>query len=1263
MADPFFRGGGPVTGRRAWGVVLGIAGLAATLAVVFFATPLGLRWSLRMAAAVLPGTLTVQSVQGRLAGSLDMEGIVYRDADMEITAESLVLAWRPASLPRGLLHLENLSVRGLVIRFMPAAVAETDGATDGLPPFTLPLAVVLEKSAIDSLRLLFPEDPVPLLLDQILLEQVKARGDRLRVGGIAAVIAENRINLHGEMRTSGEYPGRWAVDFSTVIPEVFPLTGSAHLEGPLSQLDVRADLSAPFPATLRGEVRDLLGDIRWNAEFLSERAVLAEANGDWPEIVLADFRAAGNGTLADYKFRVETAASYAELMDLRLRAEIAGDGDGLALSGVRLALRDDILAGEGRIAWREGFAWQGTLAGERFALAALDAALPAVVLAGLSLKGQGEADEYFLQVETDLAYDRLSDIRAAVLVKGNAEGLRVTDLRLRHGQAQVTGEGQLTWVKGLAWQGQASGTGIDPSAWHRQWPGRLDFSMTASGSLTDDALQGKLHLSSLQGSLRDYHVQGEARLALADDILRIERASLRSGDSSLEVSGSYGDRVALDAELNSSDLASLWPKMAGRLQARAGLHGLRTAPRFMLDLTGSEFSLADTALAEVTARMEGEFAKEGALALELRASQMRVAGFDLDSLAVDLHGPVQQHRLQAELRAGSDALRLRIDGGLAEEAWRGSVAMAELEERHVGVWRLVDAAPLVLSAQTSSLGELCLAEAAGGRICAQGDFTAGGAWQAEALFDNVSLAQVPADMLNDVRLEGRMSGRLEAEGENGALRVAGLELTTGTGAALLPHADGNRRKIAWRDNTLRATFADKRLSAQGQGVLADGSAISASLRLEDLQTAPYSFKQSRIDGEARIEIKDLRPLAALVYPAADPSGRLRGDLKVAGSAVAPQMALSLALSEGEVRIPPLGIGLGELAMKMDGTYPTYRLSLAGASGGRLRGEGELSLADRQSPELRLKIQGEGFTLARLPELDLLISPDVEAGWRGDQVEVRGMIVVPEARFAPRDLAGAVSPSADVVIVGSGEEQPAAGLSLAADLMVTAGDAVRVDAFGLRGRVTGKLRVTDLPGKPVTGDGILNVDEGTFAVYGRELTIRTGRLLYNGNPLDNPGLQVRAESRDREMTTGIQVSGFLAEPEISFYSDPPMEENEIISRLLMNTALLGSGENDRTFLGSMTGGTGLEPLTSTVRGVTEILRLDEVKITSGRTKEDLSLVIGTWLAPDLYVSYGKNLLKESGSFNTRYLLGYGFSVQTETGATQSGIDLKFEIDRY
>jgi translocation and assembly module TamB len=221
--------------------------------------------------------------------------------------------------------------------------------------------------------------------------------------------------------------------------------------------------------------------------------------------------------------------------------------------------------------------------------------------------------------------------------------------------------------------------------------------------------------------------------------------------------------------------------------------------------------------------------------------------------------------------------------------------------------------------------------------------------------------------------------------------------------------------------------------------------------------------------------------------------------------------------------------------------------------------------------------------------------------------------------------------------------------------------VRVDAFGLQGRVEGRLEVTDLPGKPVTGEGTLSIADGTFSVYGRELAIKTGRLLYSGNPLDNPGVEVRAEKSTGEVTTGIQVSGFLSEPEISFYSIPPMEENAIISRLLLNTSLGSAAGQDQGLLGRTAEKAGLGPVTDTVRGIRESLRLDEVKIETG-DKDELSLVVGTWLTPDLYISYGKNMLQNTGSFNTRYLLGRGFSIQTESGATQSGADIKYEIDR-
>jgi translocation and assembly module TamB len=112
---------------------------------------------------------------------------------------------------------------------------------------------------------------------------------------------------------------------------------------------------------------------------------------------------------------------------------------------------------------------------------------------------------------------------------------------------------------------------------------------------------------------------------------------------------------------------------------------------------------------------------------------------------------------------------------------------------------------------------------------------------------------------------------------------------------------------------------------------------------------------------------------------------------------------------------------------------------------------------------------------------------------------------------------------------------------------------------------------------------------------------------------------------------------------------------------MNTSLIGSDE-DEGFLGSVAADTGMDPLAATVQDVKKSLRVDDIKIETGKTTEDLSLVIGTWLSPRLYVSYGKNLLKESGNFNTRYVLGHGFSMKTETGATQSGVDLMYEIDK-
>jgi translocation and assembly module TamB len=82
----------------------------------------------------------------------------------------------------------------------------------------------------------------------------------------------------------------------------------------------------------------------------------------------------------------------------------------------------------------------------------------------------------------------------------------------------------------------------------------------------------------------------------------------------------------------------------------------------------------------------------------------------------------------------------------------------------------------------------------------------------------------------------------------------------------------------------------------------------------------------------------------------------------------------------------------------------------------------------------------------------------------------------------------------------------------------------------------------------------------------------------------------------------------------------------------------------------------------LQGMKKLTMVDEIKLETGDEYDSYSLVLGSWLTPDFYVSYGKDLAKDSISFNTRYTLGKGFHFLTETGSAHSGGDIKYEFER-
>jgi translocation and assembly module TamB len=206
-----------------------------------------------------------------------------------------------------------------------------------------------------------------------------------------------------------------------------------------------------------------------------------------------------------------------------------------------------------------------------------------------------------------------------------------------------------------------------------------------------------------------------------------------------------------------------------------------------------------------------------------------------------------------------------------------------------------------------------------------------------------------------------------------------------------------------------------------------------------------------------------------------------------------------------------------------------------------------------------------------------------------------------------------------------------------------------------------LEVTAVPNRPQVGRGALNVQEGSFTLYGRRLSFDVGRLLFAGGPLINPGIELRSEKKENGVTVGMVAEGFLNRPEIRLYSHPYMDQSAILTRLMESTSLGGSTRKETGFLGEAVSMVGLGGVVPYLQGLKELTRIDDIRLETGQGSDALSLVLGSWLTPDFYVSYGKNLLNESGSFNTRYLLGKGFSIKTETGSSQSGGDIKYEFE--
>jgi translocation and assembly module TamB len=224
--------------------------------------------------------------------------------------------------------------------------------------------------------------------------------------------------------------------------------------------------------------------------------------------------------------------------------------------------------------------------------------------------------------------------------------------------------------------------------------------------------------------------------------------------------------------------------------------------------------------------------------------------------------------------------------------------------------------------------------------------------------------------------------------------------------------------------------------------------------------------------------------------------------------------------------------------------------------------------------------------------------------------------------------------------------------------MTLGDNVTIETYGLSGHITGSITETTTPDQPTRAAGELQVKDGEYVALARKLDIERGRLIYSGGLLADPAIDIRAVKVFPDVKAGVNVRGTLREPRLSFFSEPSIPQSDIVQILLAGSSFNASTGSSQTTSGSQeVAGQAAAILASQLGSK---LGIPDISVESDLSN-DTSLVLGRYLSPRLYLSYGISLTESISTIKMRYTLNDHWTIRTEAGKERAA-DLVFTIEK-
>lgn len=1256
--------------------------LLVILAVVAFlvTTETGTRF---LVTRLLPGSVQVRAIDGRLIGPLVVHGAQLDTPALSATIERAELQWRPAGALSGTLLVQRLQVDGVTVTTMPAAADEPQPASEPfeLPPeMSTPISLQLQELQINDLEYRASPEAEPVVIDTISLS-AGASGNNFEVGHFEVSAPMFDISVTAQVSARGDYPLEAGID-ATLRPEgLAPLYSTTRLDGSLKSLRIHEVIDAPYALEADATISDPFSELRLDASVTLSAVNPHAIREDLPQAVL-NLQAQAEGTPAELAIRAKLDANYEE-QNLTVELDTSLEGDELSLETLSATMPGHAtrIDGRGRIKLAGDFATDVSLQWQDLKWPLSDD--PDYRSASGEATVSGTLDGYTLSAEAALTLPGDVPMEARVSAEGSREHLDV-ELRVDALDGRIDGTAAVSWVPSLEADVTLEGSDVDPAAFAPDWPGQLDFTLRAAAGTSQQATRARLETLTVNGALRGQPLTLDGEGTYQNGELVLDRLRGRLGATRIMAEGRYAETADLEWRIENDDLGELLPGAAGEVTSEGTLTG--SPPQLVIDATlnAAEVAYQENRIEELALTADVDLTDRNVSSVDLRIEGLETPALSAATASVTIDGRLAEHSATVVADTSQGRADLQLEGELREPwsgdpSWLFRLTDATLAYPELRPWTLRSVAEGRLAAGEVKVGRHCWASDPA-ELCLSGERTAE-RLQAEFTLEQLGFGYFAAFMPAALALDGELSGSGKLTQAKDSPLQADVNLQTGNGRL------GLRAEQAEGDGeTSSRTLLD--LQPSRVSLQVDGNAASASANLvfgqgrielqAELAASDEPLAERSVDGRLLVDVPDIAFVASLVPDVENLQGNVGGQLEFAGTLQRPLLSGRIALEDAALASRAAGIALSELEFALDGRGDDgIGLDASMVSGGgNLELAGTLGLG-QESAKTSIEISGEDFQLLGNEQARVFVSPDLEVDADAEQVRIGGSVTIPRADITPRNLPeSAVTASDDVLVVSPEANEDAdavedpTGRPVHAEVKIVLGDEVRFEGFGLTARFEGDTTVIQEPGQPTSATGEITIAEGEYRAYGQGLVIESGRILFAGGPVTEPALDVRAVRRPAEgILVGSRVRGTLEQPEFTLFSEPSMSQQEQLSWLVLGRSLGEAPAGESSALAQASLALGVKGGNFLAGNIGGNLGVDEFGIQSGSGEAgaasdpaDAAFVIGKYLSPKLYLSYGIGLFNPVSVLKMQYEINRRLELVTESSSDSTGADLVYTFER-